>query len=147
MIRRPPRSTRTDTLFPYTTLFRSHTEAQSEAARRHAGNLAHALKTPMALLMNEAMAREPDLAETVIRETGVMRRQINHHFARARAIHRRATGHARAHVLPSMEAVARAVSRMHSHYTIDLNGYTHTAALGEPHSPVETPVHPYNNTP
>src|SRR3546814_17677390 len=26
MIRRPPRSTRTDTLFPYTTLFRSHTE-------------------------------------------------------------------------------------------------------------------------
>src|SRR3546814_7012787 len=31
MIRRPPRSTRTDTLFPYTTLFRSHRlEAQSE---------------------------------------------------------------------------------------------------------------------
>src|SRR3546814_9616178 len=26
MIRRPPRSTRTDTLFPYTTLFRSHVE-------------------------------------------------------------------------------------------------------------------------
>src|SRR3546814_14184645 len=31
MIRRPPRSTRTDTLFPYTTLFRSG----SSAARRH----------------------------------------------------------------------------------------------------------------
>src|SRR3546814_19017688 len=28
MIRRPPRSTRTDTLFPYTTLFRSHRNAQ-----------------------------------------------------------------------------------------------------------------------
>src|SRR3546814_14162611 len=28
MIRRPPRSTRTDTLFPYTTLFRSHTNAE-----------------------------------------------------------------------------------------------------------------------
>src|SRR3546814_14858191 len=27
MIRRPPRSTRTDTLFPYTTLFRSHVAA------------------------------------------------------------------------------------------------------------------------
>src|SRR3546814_8361205 len=27
MIRRPPRSTRTDTLFPYTTLFRSHQPA------------------------------------------------------------------------------------------------------------------------
>src|SRR3546814_9593456 len=32
MIRRPPRSTRTDTLFPYTTLFRSRTR---EAVRRH----------------------------------------------------------------------------------------------------------------
>src|SRR3546814_4614031 len=28
MIRRPPRSTRTDTLFPYTTLFRSHPDLQ-----------------------------------------------------------------------------------------------------------------------
>src|SRR3546814_1808289 len=32
MIRRPPRSTRTDTLFPYTTLFRSHTSPQLIAA-------------------------------------------------------------------------------------------------------------------
>src|SRR3546814_8742327 len=30
MIRRPPRSTRTDTLFPYTTLFRSLLEAKGE---------------------------------------------------------------------------------------------------------------------
>src|SRR3546814_15268479 len=30
MIRRPPRSTRTDTLFPYTTLFRSDEDAQVE---------------------------------------------------------------------------------------------------------------------
>src|SRR3546814_4924489 len=30
MIRRPPRSTRTDTLFPYTTLFRSHTHAPEQ---------------------------------------------------------------------------------------------------------------------
>src|SRR3546814_9318385 len=29
MIRRPPRSTRTDTLFPYTTLFRSHRSSQA----------------------------------------------------------------------------------------------------------------------
>src|SRR3546814_16226399 len=33
MIRRPPRSTRTDTLFPYTTLFRSKEEL-ADAARR-----------------------------------------------------------------------------------------------------------------
>src|SRR3546814_2979728 len=33
MIRRPPRSTRTDTLFPYTTLFRSPVRARSPPAR------------------------------------------------------------------------------------------------------------------
>src|SRR3546814_4671854 len=33
MIRRPPRSTRTDTLFPYTTLFRSDQEFCSQAGR------------------------------------------------------------------------------------------------------------------
>src|SRR3546814_17928920 len=35
MIRRPPRSTRTDTLFPYTTLFRSTTDGDGEARRPH----------------------------------------------------------------------------------------------------------------
>src|SRR3546814_8209215 len=33
MIRRPPRSTRTDTLFPYTTLFRSHGRARGRPDR------------------------------------------------------------------------------------------------------------------
>src|SRR3546814_17673125 len=33
MIRRPPRSTRTDTLFPYTTLFRAVLEARSEGRK------------------------------------------------------------------------------------------------------------------
>src|SRR3546814_7087722 len=34
MIRLPPRSTRTDTLFPYTTLFRSKQQAELDRARR-----------------------------------------------------------------------------------------------------------------
>src|SRR3546814_11554450 len=39
MIRRPPRSTRTDTLFPYTTLFRSHTEWENGALMAFEGAL------------------------------------------------------------------------------------------------------------
>src|SRR3546814_1068074 len=39
MIRRPPRSTRTDTLFPYTTLFRSPTQAATCAATSLAASL------------------------------------------------------------------------------------------------------------
>src|SRR3546814_19181692 len=34
MIRRPPRATRTDTLFPYTTLFRSHLKTTDRRAER-----------------------------------------------------------------------------------------------------------------
>src|SRR3546814_12587460 len=37
MIRRPPRSTRTDTLFPYTTLFRSRTGSDSRGEPDHEG--------------------------------------------------------------------------------------------------------------
>src|SRR3546814_2685871 len=38
MIRRPPRSTRTDTLFPYTTLFRSKERKREEKARKKSGS-------------------------------------------------------------------------------------------------------------
>src|SRR3546814_2373975 len=38
MLRRPPRSTRTDTLFPYTTLFRSQIHGE-DRSRLHAGDL------------------------------------------------------------------------------------------------------------
>src|SRR3546814_2652308 len=43
MIRRPPRSTRTDTLFPYTTLFRSsdRTSGEDRASRRGYCHAAH----------------------------------------------------------------------------------------------------------
>src|SRR3546814_18083546 len=37
MIRRPPRSTRTDTLFPYTTLFRSRSRSRGDGASTGSG--------------------------------------------------------------------------------------------------------------
>src|SRR3546814_5182590 len=48
MIRRPPRSTRTDTLFPYTTLFRSDADQAAERADRQrlAVELHHDVETP-----------------------------------------------------------------------------------------------------
>ncbi len=100
----------------------AHNERQAEEARRHAGNLAHALKTPLTVLMNEATANTPELAETVVRSTTMMRRQVDHHLARARAVGRRANAQARAEVWPSLKAVERAVNRMHRHVTVDLAG-------------------------
>lgn len=100
----------------------AHSEAQAEEARRHAGNLAHALKTPLTVITNAATADTTDLDATVIRESALMRRQIDHHLARARAIGRRASAHARAIVWESLEAVERAVDRLYENVTVDIAG-------------------------
>jgi signal transduction histidine kinase len=105
-----------------------HNEVQAEEARRHAGNLAHALKTPLTVITNAATAKSPDLSDTVCREATTMRRQVDHHLARARAIGRRSSAQARAEVWPSLEAVERAVSKIHENVTIDLDG-DRTAAV------------------
>lgn len=99
-----------------------HNEKQAEEARRHAGNLAHALKTPLTVIMNSATAKADDLADTVIRESGVMRRQVDHHLARARAVGRRGNAHSRTRVWPSLQAVERAVGRLYKHVRIDIDG-------------------------
>lgn len=99
-----------------------HSERQAEEARRHAGNLAHALKTPLTVLTNAATARAPDLGEAVMRETRTMQRHVDHHLARARAVGRRAVGHARTNVMASAEAVRRAVERLYPQGRLDIAG-------------------------
>ena len=108
-----------------------HNEVQAEEARRHAGNLAHALKTPLTVITNAATAQAPDLADTVCREATTMRRQVDHHLARARAIGRRSSAQARAKVWPSLEAVERAVSRLYENVTVDLAGDKNAAVRVE----------------
>jgi signal transduction histidine kinase len=100
----------------------AHSEQQAEEARMHAGNLAHALKTPLTVLTNAATAHDPKLAELVFRETKTMQRHVEHHLARARAVGRRASGHARAEVWPSAESVLRAVTRIYEETRFDLDG-------------------------
>ncbi|MFT3968323.1 MAG: ATP-binding protein, partial [Sphingobium sp.] len=99
-----------------------HVEQQAEEARTHAGNLAHALKTPLTVVMNAATAQAADLGPTVMRETATMRRQIDHHLARARAVGRRGAAQARAQIWPSLEAVERAVSRLYPDVRFDRDG-------------------------
>ncbi len=99
-----------------------HNEQQAIEAREHAGNLAHALKTPLTVVMNAATATAPDLAETVIREAATMRRQVDHHLARARAVGRRGHAHSRADAWASLESVERAVSRLYPNVRFDITG-------------------------
>lgn len=99
-----------------------HNEKQAEEARRHAGNLAHALKTPLTVIMNSATAGASDLPDIVIREGTTMRRQVDHHLARARAVGRRGHAHSRANVWESLESVERAISRLYAHVRLDMDG-------------------------
>ncbi len=108
-------------------------EKAAEAARMHAGNLAHALKTPMSVLMNEAAAGSPDLSRAVIRELSTMRRHIDHHLARARAMGRRTDSTARADVWPALERLVAAVERIYAEkeVVIDLAGDKSATFRGE----------------
>ncbi len=110
-----------------------HNERAAESARMHAGNLAHALKTPMSVLMNEAAADSPDLARTVVRELATMRRHIDHHLARARAMGRRSAATARAEVWPALERLVAAIERIYADrgVVIDLAGDRSAVFRGE----------------
>src|SRR3546814_3974927 len=68
MIRRPPRSTRTDTLFPYTTLFRSQVPARRKFLRSERAELGACVDVVRRLAMSR-----PDTGFTLVHEG---RRQI-----------------------------------------------------------------------
>lgn len=108
-----------------------HNERQAEEARTHAGNLAHALKTPLTVIMNEVAAGSAELPQTVMREARTMRRQVDHHLARARAIGRRGSAQSRAEVWGSLEAVGHAVERLFPDAVIDLAGERAVAVRAE----------------
>jgi signal transduction histidine kinase len=75
-----------------------------ERARTHVGNLAHALKTPLSVMVNEAAGRGEDpLAVKVREQTGIMRDQVTRHLERARIA-------ARATVVGSVTDVAPVVT-------------------------------------
>jgi signal transduction histidine kinase len=62
-----------------------HNAAVLERARTQVSNLAHALKTPLSVLTNEAEAGAGPLADTVQRQITSMRRHVDHYLSRARA--------------------------------------------------------------
>lgn len=93
-------------------LIRSNQEIV-ERARTQVGNLAHALKTPLAVIINEAADAKTPFAEKVAEQSKVMRDQISHYLDRARvAANARVIGR----VTPVAETVAplvRALERIH----------------------------------
>lgn len=85
-----------------------------DLARTHVGNLAHALKTPLSVISNEAGRDDSPLAETVRRQSDIMTRQVDHHLARARAAATANVIGARCDVSPVVEDLRRTLVRIYA---------------------------------
>ncbi len=96
-------------------------DQRDQAVRRavaKAGDLAHGLKTPLALLALEAeralAAGQTDVAAAIREQVERMRRQVDYHLAHARAAASGATGSVRTSVADGAEALARTLPRLYA---------------------------------
>jgi signal transduction histidine kinase len=88
-----------------------HREEVVQRALAKAGDLAHGLKTPLAVIAQEA-ERHDDA--TIRQQVERMRRQIDYHLAHARAAGSGATVGAQSPVLPAAEGLVRVLQRLHA---------------------------------
>jgi signal transduction histidine kinase len=85
-----------------------------ERARTHVGNLAHALKTPLSVMVNEATARRGDpLSVKVLEQADIMRDQVARHLERARLAARTTVVGNVTDVLPIVSALARTMEKIY----------------------------------
>lgn len=89
-------------------------------ARTNVGNLAHFFKTPLSVLSSEADAAPGPLADAVKRQVTVMRRQVDHYLTRARTAGALDVLGNRTEIAPALDALARALSRIHADRHIDI---------------------------
>ena len=96
-------------------------ELRDQAVKRaiaKAGDLAHALKTPLAVLAHEAdildRSGQPELAGVMRQQVDRMQRQVEYHLAHARAAASGAVAGAHCAVLVSAEGLARTLLRLHA---------------------------------
>ena len=92
-----------------------------ERARTHVGNLAHALKTPISVLTNEARNDMTPLGRKVGEQVGIMRDQVQHHLDRARMVARSGTLGGETDVKPALDALVRVLGRIHGEKGLQLS--------------------------
>jgi signal transduction histidine kinase len=97
-----------------------HNRDLVERARAHVGNLAHALKTPISVLLNESRKEAGPFAEIVRRQTEKMQVQVEHHIKRATAATRGQSLGSRADVRAVIDDLVRTLPRMYPERPIAL---------------------------
>jgi signal transduction histidine kinase len=90
----------------------AHDQEVMERQRTHVGNLAHALRTPLSVMLTEAERQPGGLADVVTRQAEAMRDQVDHHLRRARAAARSQGMRERTPVAPVLEELAFTLERM-----------------------------------
>ena len=89
-----------------------HNKQVVERARTHVGNLAHALKTPIAVLKNEATGTT-QLDDVVRRQAEAMQTNVEHYLKRARMAARAEALGARTEVRPVLDGLSRLLNRLY----------------------------------
>jgi signal transduction histidine kinase len=84
-----------------------------ERARTQVGNLAHALKTPLSVLTNEAGVNKGPLAQLIKEQADIMRDQVSLYLDRARRAARARSLGAATGVSMVVDAIARTLGRIH----------------------------------
>lgn len=105
-----------------------------ERARTHVGNLAHALKTPLSVIVNEASAHRGDpFSAKVLEQTTIMRDQVTRHLERARLAARLTVVGSITEVMPVLSALARTMEKIHRGrgIAVDVNAKRPTRFHGE----------------
>src|SRR4051812_36008414 len=91
-------------------------------ARTHVGNLAHALKTPISVIINEASSHGSDAFALKVREqTEIMRDQVARHLERARLAARIAVIGTVTDVRGVVTALVRTMEKIHHHRAIAID--------------------------
>jgi len=93
-----------------------------ERARTHVGNLAHALKTPLSVVVNEAAGREDPLAAKVREQAGIMRDQVARHLERARIAARATVVGTVTEVAPVVTGLTRTMEKIYHPRGIAIDG-------------------------
>lgn len=88
-----------------------HNRSVVSRARTHVGNLAHALKTPLAVLRNEAQG-ETQLDDVVRRQSESMRANVDHYLRRAQAAARAEALGVRTQILEAADGIARVMNKL-----------------------------------
>jgi signal transduction histidine kinase len=91
-----------------------------ERARTQAGNLAHALKTPLSVLANAANGKNDELARLIVAQVDTAKRQVDYHLSRARAAASLRVPGARTPLRPALEALMRTMRRIHAERQLEL---------------------------